>query len=419
MFRLADGRELLYQWDLDRQVIVNDPSIVEVHFCNRTDECSLVTKVIEGKADVPNILLQSSFDLRVFGYDGKATLHEKTFKVKARTQPADYVYEETEVLQWGSISRRMDELEEEIPNIVHEVAQGAVQEAINASSITVDAVTIDVSAIDKSGTGRAELTVTEDMKNFVYNALAGKDVMATLKSSYSVFPAAIDYSGSVVEVKGTAIYTFGDNLGSNRYYYHLILALNKDTGEVTATGYRYDIKPTATEEYVAKAIDDIPLDTVTIDISSSKKGSSTVLSKTEDLTNFIQSVIAGKDVIAFLKSSTGNGDEFFSTTIEHREVSTQHQIWITGTPYYTAGDLSDTDDKYQYLVQIIYDKETGNYTAYANKNSIDTFATEAYVDNAIANIEVSGGNVDLSGYYTKEEVDNLFNGIATAEGGSY
>ena len=97
MFRIADGREHFYQWDLDRQVIVDDPSIVEVHFCNRTDDCSLVTEVIDGKANVPNILLQSSFDLRVFGYDGKATLHDKKFKVIARTQPADYIYTETAV----------------------------------------------------------------------------------------------------------------------------------------------------------------------------------------------------------------------------------------------------------------------------------------------------------------------------------
>ena len=110
MFRIADGRECFYQWDLDRQIIVDDPTIKEVHFCNRTDSCSLVVEVedleifadakpisVLRTANVPNIILQSSFDIRVFGYDGKATLHEKTFKVKPRTQPADYVYTETAV----------------------------------------------------------------------------------------------------------------------------------------------------------------------------------------------------------------------------------------------------------------------------------------------------------------------------------
>lgn len=97
IFKIADGREYFYQWDIDRQIIVSDPTIKEVHFCNRTDDCSLVVEVVDGAANVPNIILQKSFDVRVFGYDGKATLHEATFKVKARTQPADYVYTETVV----------------------------------------------------------------------------------------------------------------------------------------------------------------------------------------------------------------------------------------------------------------------------------------------------------------------------------
>lgn len=94
IFKIADGRTCFYQWDIDRQLIVSDPTIKEVHFCNRTDDCSLVVPVEDGVAHVPNKLLQSGYAIRVFGYDGKATLHEATFEVKARTRPADYVYTE-------------------------------------------------------------------------------------------------------------------------------------------------------------------------------------------------------------------------------------------------------------------------------------------------------------------------------------
>jgi hypothetical protein len=111
MFRIVDGREYFYQWDLDRQVIVDDPSITEVHFCNRTDECSLVVEVTDGVANVPNIILQSSFDIRIFGYDGKATLHDKVFKVKPRTRPSDYVYTETEVKNYEEYIAKVAELE--------------------------------------------------------------------------------------------------------------------------------------------------------------------------------------------------------------------------------------------------------------------------------------------------------------------
>ena len=113
MFRIADGREHFYQWDLDRQVIVDDPSIVEVHFCNRTEDVSLVVAVVDGLANVPNILLQSSFDMRVFGYDGKATRYDAVFKVKAKTKPSDYVYTETEIKSYEYLENKIREIEEQ------------------------------------------------------------------------------------------------------------------------------------------------------------------------------------------------------------------------------------------------------------------------------------------------------------------
>ena len=113
MFRIADGRDFMYQWDLDRQVVVDDPSIVEVHFCNRTEDVSLVVEVVDGLANVPNILLQSSFDMRVFGYDGKATRHDAVFKVKAKTKPSDYVYTETEIKSYEYLENKIREIEEQ------------------------------------------------------------------------------------------------------------------------------------------------------------------------------------------------------------------------------------------------------------------------------------------------------------------
>ena len=42
MFKIYDGRDTFFQWDLERKLIVDDADIKEVHFCNRTDNCSLV-----------------------------------------------------------------------------------------------------------------------------------------------------------------------------------------------------------------------------------------------------------------------------------------------------------------------------------------------------------------------------------------
>ena len=113
MFRIADGREHFYAWDIDQQIVVDDPSIAEVHFCNRTEDVSLVVEVVDGLANVPNILLQSSFDMRVFGYDGKATRYDAVFKVKAKTKPSDYVYTETEIKSYEYLENKIREIEEQ------------------------------------------------------------------------------------------------------------------------------------------------------------------------------------------------------------------------------------------------------------------------------------------------------------------
>ena len=109
MFTLEDGREQLYQWDLNRRIIVNDDKICEVHFCNRTSDCSLVVETYteDGKlyANIPNILLHDARPIRAYAFcDDSYTLSEQQFSVKSRTQPSDYVYVETDVVRWDKIA---------------------------------------------------------------------------------------------------------------------------------------------------------------------------------------------------------------------------------------------------------------------------------------------------------------------------
>lgn len=115
MFSILDGRESFYQWDLDRKVVVKDSSIREVHFCNKTDDCSLVVETYQENgltlANVPNILLQTAWKIRVFGYTGDFTKYEQCFKVIARTKPSDYVYTETEVKNYDELLDRIEKLE--------------------------------------------------------------------------------------------------------------------------------------------------------------------------------------------------------------------------------------------------------------------------------------------------------------------
>ena len=115
MFRIYDGREHFWQWDLDRKLIIEDRDIKQVHFCNKTDECSLVCEPYEEAGlwvvDVPNILLQDIWRINVFAYDTNYTKHQAIFTVSARSKPADYVYTETETLNYNTLLERIEELE--------------------------------------------------------------------------------------------------------------------------------------------------------------------------------------------------------------------------------------------------------------------------------------------------------------------
>ena len=122
MFKLFDGREHFFQWDLDRKLIVSDATITQVHFCNRTDDCSLVceTYEIDGTTvvDVPNILLQTAWRIRAYAYRDNYTKVEECFEVIPRTKPADYVYTETEVLNYNTLLERINEIDEDIAETV-------------------------------------------------------------------------------------------------------------------------------------------------------------------------------------------------------------------------------------------------------------------------------------------------------------
>lgn len=124
MFRLADGRDKLYQWDSNIKLLVDENfgSIDAVHFASRFSRTSLAKKiVVENSVSyvvIPNILLTKSYDVFVYAYvhgdNGSYTKLEKTFEVISRPKPSDYVYTETDVLNYLTLSNRIDSLSEEM-----------------------------------------------------------------------------------------------------------------------------------------------------------------------------------------------------------------------------------------------------------------------------------------------------------------
>jgi hypothetical protein len=258
MFTLRDGREHFYTWDIDRQVIVKDPSITEVHFCNRTDDCSLVVEVKEEDglriANVPNILLQSSFDIRVFGYDGKATMHDKVFKVKARTKPADYVYTETEI-------KNFEELEKQIAEI----------------KAAVDGISMNnknTYYLDFKDATTEQQPATEEMIEFATRFLDGQNVCVYAMGTQNTGNVLKGWQPATIQkvIKSVRLILNGTDpqitsAGNNSTYYTYQIKQDSTAGWVyyKEATYRYAI---ATKEYVDKAIADIDIPEAEVDLTN-------------------------------------------------------------------------------------------------------------------------------------------------------
>ena len=281
MFRIADGREHFYQWDIDRQIIVEDSSITEVHFCNRTDDCSLVVEVVDGLANVPNVILQKSFDIRVFGYDGKATRYDEAFKVKARTKPTDYVYTEVEI-------KRYEDLEKHIDERLDEIAE---------SGITVD-----------------------------------------------------------------------------------------------LTGY-------ATEKYVDNAIYN-SVYTYFVDMQDTPQGLENAIPATAEMIEFAERWRENKSVCLYIRDyEATNTGSWFPVSIGGSE----YQIMMTRASVEETSYKNGYPTRY-YSYRLLHYPD--GWVQYKEFIGSFTITTKEYVDKAIANIEIpEGGDVDLTDYYTKTEVD--------------
>lgn len=124
MFEIYDGRSQFYQWDIDRKLIVKDATITQVHFCNRTDSCSLVCETYTENGlnivNVPNVLLQTDWRINVYAYDSHYTKFSAQFDVVRRSKPTDYVYTETETLNYNTLLDKLNGIEENIGDAVRD-----------------------------------------------------------------------------------------------------------------------------------------------------------------------------------------------------------------------------------------------------------------------------------------------------------
>jgi hypothetical protein len=162
MFKLIDELDGFYQWDLDRIIIVEDDTVNQVHFSNRTSEISLVVDVLTNEdgtryAPVPNVLLMEVWDLIVYAWDVNHTKFEEKYKIHKRTKPSDYVYTETEVYTYRKLEDRLDEIE----------SKGISDEQLQRNlEAYFEEYPIEVPEVDLTGYA-TEIYVTDSIENAI------------------------------------------------------------------------------------------------------------------------------------------------------------------------------------------------------------------------------------------------------------
>lgn len=112
MLEIFGGRKEFFQWDINQYLMVDSPDIKEVHFSNVYEKQALVVEVVEGKAAVPNILLQYASYIYAYAFCGECVRYDAAYKVNQRAKPADYIYTETELKNYDDLEKRIAALEE-------------------------------------------------------------------------------------------------------------------------------------------------------------------------------------------------------------------------------------------------------------------------------------------------------------------
>ena len=105
----------LYQWDTGRLAVItteNNMAIHEVHFTNSSMDSAYVVNTYEHEGAlfcaIPNVILQVAREIICYEMtrtdSGEMTVSETKFPVNKRNKPQDYVYLESEILNYETLA---------------------------------------------------------------------------------------------------------------------------------------------------------------------------------------------------------------------------------------------------------------------------------------------------------------------------
>ena len=82
------------QWDTGRSVSVRETDATHIHFANQGDSKAVIIEIKEGSAKIPDYLFQTGKTLLAYAVNNGVTLESKSFAVRKRERPENYVYED-------------------------------------------------------------------------------------------------------------------------------------------------------------------------------------------------------------------------------------------------------------------------------------------------------------------------------------
>lgn len=149
----------LYQWDTGRRVTLTLPydeyaSVVEFSVNNEAE--ALVVSVVDNVAEIPNKLLQRSGSLRLWAVtieeNGRQTRRYGNLPIFPRAKPDDYVYTETEIMDYRKVAEDLAELVQRVEEIEENGVQGGGAVAsVNGKTGEVYLNAADVGALPTTG----------------------------------------------------------------------------------------------------------------------------------------------------------------------------------------------------------------------------------------------------------------------------
>ena len=124
------------QWDVGRSVSISNSDATHIHFANQGDSKAVIINIENGVATIPDYLFQTGKTLLAYAVKDGVTLESKSFAVRKRERPEDYVYEDD---QRNYIYELIADAEEAV-KAANQAAEVAGQAANNATAVAEQVV---------------------------------------------------------------------------------------------------------------------------------------------------------------------------------------------------------------------------------------------------------------------------------------